>query len=302
MALINTKSTTSVAGAVSALFADMFPKTKPVWLETLFRDVDAAYKGRHPDYLPCDLRYHDLEHSLQATLCYAQLMFARHQAGTKPQVTPRQFELGVAAALLHDIGYLKLRGDKKGTGAKYNYIHVLRSCAFAAAYLPTLGVNLNDIQGVLGAINCTGPTSEVARMHFHDSTERLIGCAVATADYVGQMAASDYPDELGLLYREFEESNDYTHMPKSARAFKSVRDLTARTPDFWRQVVLPKLEHNFGSLHRFLTEPYVTGELNYLDAIERNIAEIRRRARGQPRRATKQVKSSAETQTTGITF
>jgi hypothetical protein len=257
----------------------MYPRTKALWLDALFRDVDAAYNGRHPDYLPCDLRYHDLEHSLQATLCYAQLMAGRHQEGVKPRVTSRQFELGVAAALLHDIGYLKLRGDTNGTGAKYNYIHVLRSCAFAATYLPQLGISLPDVQGVLSAINCTGPTSEVARMHFRDPAERLIGCAVGTADYLGQMSATDYPDELDFLYDEFEESCDYTHVPKSARSFKSPRDLAVRTPEFWRQVVLPKLEHNFGALYRFLADPYPTGENPYLDRIEENIAEIRRRTR-----------------------
>ena len=50
----------------------------------------------------------------------------------EPKLNPRLFELAVAAVLLHDSGYLKLRSDNVGTGAKYTYCHVLRSCSFAA--------------------------------------------------------------------------------------------------------------------------------------------------------------------------
>ena len=278
MPAVNTKSTQSVATAVGAIFKEMFPRAKPIWQKRLFHDVDNAYRGEHPDYLPCDLHYHDLEHSLQAALCYAFLIAGRHRAAVVPRVTPRQFELGLAAALLHDVGYLKHRSDTAGTGAKYNYIHVLRSCTFAASYLPKLGIGLAEMQGVLGAINCTGPTSEVARMYFRDPTERMIGCAVATADYLGQMAATDYPDELPILYAEFEESYNYTHVPVAQRTFQSVRQMTEETPAFWSSVVLPKLDNSFQALYRFLADPYPHGRNAYLEAVEHNIAVIKSRA------------------------
>ena len=275
MSIIDTKSTSSVALEVQRLFHEMFPKAQARWQETLFRDTETFYGGGHPDYLPCDLRYHDLEHTLQATLCYSRLIAGRCKVRETPKIGPEQFELGLAAMLLHDIGYLKLRSDTAGTGAKYGYIHVLRSCSFAASYLPTLGVPLMEVQGVLGAINCTGPTSEVARMHFRDPIERMIGCAVATGDYLGQMAAPDYPDELDILYREFEESYDYTHVPKSSRSFKSALDLNQRTPDFWTRVVLPKLEDNFQGMYRYLAQPYPDGPNPYLEDVGKNIAKIK---------------------------
>jgi hypothetical protein len=283
MTTIDTKSAPSVAAAVNKLYQEMFQRALPPWIETLFRDVDRAYTGQHPDYQACDLHYHDLEHTLQVTLCFSRLMAGRCKAGVQPVVAPRQFELGLAGALLHDIGYLKLLSDHSGTGAKYTYTHVMRSCAFAAGYLPTQGVTLSELEGVLGGIKCTGTSMEVARMYFHDPVERLIGYAIATSDYLAQMAAPDYPDELEILFREFDESEDYVHLPAANRPFKSAHQLQENTPDFWKQVVMPKLDKHFDSMYRFLADPFPDGPNPYLEAIERNIAEVKRRLENTPK-------------------
>jgi hypothetical protein len=277
MPTIDTKSAPSVATGVRALFTTMFPQTEPVLLDTLFRDVASFYTGGHQDYQACDLAYHDLEHVLQVTLCFTRLMANRQKSGALPVVSAREFELGLAAVLLHDSGYLKLRSDRTGTGAKYTYTHVMRSCAFAAVYLPPLGITLEELEGVLGGIKCTGTTMQITRMYFHDPVERLIGYAIASADYVAQMAAPDYPDELDILFREFDESQDYIHVPPEKRPFKSALDLQSQTPEFWLKVVRPKLEKNFEGLYRFLADPYPDGPNAYYEAIERNIAEVKRR-------------------------
>jgi hypothetical protein len=198
-------------------------------------------------------------------------------AGVEPRMDARQFELAMSAVLLHDSGYLKLRSDNVGTGAKYTFCHVLRGCAFTASYLPTLGASDIEVEAVLGAINCTGPTKEISRLHFRDPVERVIGCAIATADYLGQMAAADYPDELEILFHEFKESDDFIHLPASRRAFSSVEDLVKRTPMFWYKFVLPKLESDFQAVYRFLARPYPHGANPYLDAVEHNILKIKNR-------------------------
>lgn len=278
LASIDTRSAPAVAVAVKALFAEMFPHTASEWLGTLFCDVDAFFTGRHPDYQAVDLHYHDLEHTLQATLCFARLMAGRHRAGVTPVVTPRQFELGLSGVVLHDTGYLKLRTDTQGTGAKYTYTHVLRSCAFAAAYLPRLGVTLTEVQDVLAAISCTGPRTEIGRMDFRDPVEKVIGCSIATADYLGQLAAPDYPGELEILFGEFQESDNFYHVPPAERVFNSASELIAKTPGFWTNFVRPKLENDFQGMYRFLADPYPHGPNPYIDAIEQNIAEIKSRA------------------------
>jgi hypothetical protein len=274
---VDTKDASAVAAFAREKFEAMYPGASLVLLPVIFRDLEELFSGRHPEYGPIDLRYHDLEHTLQATVCLLLLLEGRHGARVEPRIEARGFELALASVLLHDAGYLKLRSDNIGTGAKYTFCHVLRSCSFAASYLPALGVGDYEVEGVLGAINCTGPTKEISRLRFRHPVERIIGCAVATADYLGQMAAADYPDELQILYNEFKESDDFIHLPSERRTFASAEELIERTPVFWREVVLPKLEVDFQAVYRFLARPYPHGPNPYLQAVERNIAEVQRR-------------------------
>lgn len=274
---VDTKNATAVAAFVEKKFSKMYPGASLQWLHTIFKDMDDLFSGRHPEFAAVDLKYHDLEHTLQATVCMVLLLEGRHSAEVEPRLNARQFELGLSAVLLHDAGYMKLRSDTQGTGAKYTFCHVLRSCSFAAAYLPTLGANDYEVEAVLGAINCTGPTKEISRLKFREPYERVVGCALATADYLGQMSAADYPDELDILYHEFKESDDFIHLPASRRAFKSKEELAERTPLFWKKFVLPKLESDFQAVYRFLSRPYPQGPNPYIQAVEKNIATIKRR-------------------------
>jgi hypothetical protein len=283
---VDTKNPTAVADFVAQTFRAMYPGADMRAMTRILREVDTLFSGRHPDYLANDVRYHDFEHTLQATVCITLLLEGRHAAGVEPRINPRMFELAVAGVLLHDVGYLKLRSDTKGTGAKYTYCHVLRSCAFAASYLPTLGMTDHEVEAVLGAINCTGPTKKVGLLHFREPVERLIGCALGTADYLGQMAAPDYPDELEILFNEFQESDDYIGLPASRRAFKSADDLIERTPNFWKKFVQPKLESDFQAMYRFLARPYPEGPNAYIEGVEKNIAKIKRRSAAPRRSAT----------------
>jgi hypothetical protein len=274
---VETKDANAVMAFVVELFQRMFPGADPTWLQSLFRATADLFEGRNVDYAPIDLQYHDLEHTLQATVCIALLLEGRHAAGVVPRISQREFELALAAALLHDSGYSKLRSDRSGTGAKYTYCHVLRSCAFAASYLPTVGVNDLEIEIVLGAISCTGPNREISQMHFREPIGRVIGNALATADFLGQMADPAYPDKLAFLFREFREADEFFHLPPERRTFKSVEDLAHRTPTFWDTFVRRKLEVQCQALYRFLASPYPPGANPYIEAVERNIAEIRRR-------------------------
>jgi hypothetical protein len=274
---VDTKSAAAVAAFVRQKFAATYPLARKGWFDRIFDDVETLFTGQNADYSAIDLRYHDLEHTLQATVCLTLIFENCQKAATGPKIPARQFELGIAGVLLHDAGYLKLRSDTEGTGAKYTFCHVLRSCAFAASYLPTLGATEAEISGVLGAINCTGPTKEISRLEFHDPIQRFVGCALASADYLGQMAAPDYPDELEILYAEFAESDDFIHLPPAERTFQSAEQLTARTPAFWRNVVLPKLENDFEGVYRYLADPLPNGANVYVDAVNRNIALIEER-------------------------
>src|SRR5204863_5961573 len=124
---VDTKDPAAVAAMVRDIFARLFPGVQPTLMNRAFREVELLFAGKHPGYQAIDLRYHDFEHTLQATVCLALLFEGAQESGEIEPLTPRQYELAMAAVLLHDSGYLKVRSDEGGTGAKYTLTHVLRS-------------------------------------------------------------------------------------------------------------------------------------------------------------------------------
>src|SRR3954462_2867760 len=115
--LVDAKDGRAIAKFVEGRFAEMYPDASLHWLRRLFREMEQLFLGKNPDYQKIDIRYHDFEHTLQATLCITLLLEGRHRARVQPLLTARHFELAVSSALLHDAGYLKLRSDTAGTGA-----------------------------------------------------------------------------------------------------------------------------------------------------------------------------------------
>jgi hypothetical protein len=270
--IVDTKDAQAVATVARETLQRLHPQSGTAVINNLFRDVEDMFSGRYLDYLPLDTRYHDFEHTLQAALCLVQLLEGRSLAVLNPGLTARHFEIAIAAVLLHDAGYLKLRSDREGTGAKYTFVHVTRSCAFAASYLPTAGFSNDEVDAVEKAIRCTGPHSDIERIEFAGEIELFLGCALSSADFLGQMAAPDYVDELGFLFSEFVESDDFYHVPVEKRMFHSVGELIAKTPQFWEEFVLPRLSGDYHGVYRYLARPYPDGSNAYIDAVKRNIA------------------------------
>lgn len=262
----------STAAAARAHLKTISPEAPCALIDGVSALVDELFEGRHPSYQRADLKYHNLAHTLLATQCFIDLAEGRVRHGETPVFTDRQFSLGYAAIVLHDSGYLKTRDDHAGTGAKYTSSHVLRSCALAASALPALGCTDSEITGVQNAIRCTGLTSRIDQIAFSSEVERLIGCMVVTADYLGQMADPDYPEKLPQLFEEFEESNNFSRVPFEKRPFRSAKELMAKTSGFWRGFALPKLENEFDGVYRLLALP--DGSNPYIDAVESNLSRI----------------------------
>ena len=234
----------------------------------LTRDL---FAGRIWNYQPIDLHYHDLAHTAQASCCYLDHVGGYLRTERIKQV-PRELELGLAAILFHDTGFLKSRGDDEGTGAKYTHSHVLRSAALAASLLPSLRVNRAEIEDVVGMIRCTGLHGRPDRAAFGSDLARTAACMVGTSDFLGQMAAPDYVAKLPFLFAEFEEADDYNHVPKAKRMFSSAVQLVTGTGGFWHNFVRPRLETEFSGMYRYLALPAPSRRNPYLDAVERNIA------------------------------
>ncbi len=273
-----TKDPTAVEVEVQAACRAMFPEADPLFVPRVFGWAIECFTGNYRDYQPVDTRYHDFEHTLQGTLCLARLLRGRHAAGAYPRLTERMFQLSLAAILLHDTGYLKKRDDTDGTGAKYTVIHVRRSAEFAAQLLREKAFNATDIQSVKHLILCTGVNALVSVIPFQSEMEKVAGCALGTADLLGQMAADDYVDKLPTLYAEFAEAVNFSKDRTSFVAmFSSAEDLLRKTPDFWEKFVRVKLDRDFGGVHNFLNNPYPSGPNPYVLRIEANLSRLRQR-------------------------
>lgn len=272
---VDTHNAAAVADRVRALYGEMFSGTDDHFITRAFDWVVACFEGRCPGYRPIDALYHDLEHTLQGTLALTELLHGRHAARVNPLLTPKAFELGLLAILLHDTGYLKRADDPEGTGAKYTLTHVRRSAEFAREFLQARNFDERDIAAIQNMIRCTGVNVDLNAIPFADELERTIGFALGTADLIAQMAADDYVDKLPVLFEEFAEAQKFSGAQwNKAMTFHTAEELIRNTPLFWKNYVWPKVNGDFRQLYRFLARPDGTNE--YLDAIHANIARLER--------------------------
>lgn len=245
------------------------------FLRAVFALIESLFTGRYPGYQACDCPFHDLAHTLQATQALARLVDGHIRSGATPQLAARDVELAIAGILLHDSGYLKATGDNEGTGAKFTLIHVSRSAAFAARWLPALGVQPDEVRIVQNAIHSTGADVRMARLEFRDERERFIGCALGTADILGQMAAPDYPERLPALYREFTEAALMAPPDRNTLVlYASAKDLMRRTRGFFESHVRRMLDHEWNGVYRAYAHHFSDGENQYFAAIATNLNRI----------------------------
>ncbi len=275
---VDTSDSFAVQSESEDIFSSLFPEGNADFIARGFGWARQWFTGHYPGYLAIDARYHDLEHTLQGTLCLGRLLRGRHFAGIRPVLTAEMFEVGLLAILMHDTGYLKRSDDGEGTGAKYTVTHVRRSGEFARTFLEAHAYPPGLITSVQQMIRCTGVNVDLGAIPFASELERTIGYALGTADLLGQMAAPDYVEKLPVLFLEFEEAARFSadESPRSIR-FPSATALMRNTPVFWDKYVRPKIDHDFGALHRFLCDPFPDGPNPYLQAVEANLARLRER-------------------------
>jgi hypothetical protein len=272
---IDFSSTADVRALARERRDHMFGAPDDDYIDEFMDAIDELFTGRHPEYLAVDTAYHDIAHTLQATLCLAELLHNRHFSAATPRIDPDDFRRALIAVLFHDVGYLKRRDDTEGTGAKYTHVHERRSCDFVRDYLPGWGWPPGETRAVENMISATGPRADLTRIDFQSETERALGQAVVTADYIGQMSDPGYPGKLEVLFGEFEESYRYQRIPASEWPFSGYVAMLRGTPDFWSSFVQHKLNVECAGISRHLRHPR-TGENSYMESIARNLAAIER--------------------------
>jgi hypothetical protein len=274
---VDTSNAISVAGAVRAIYKDMFPTGDDSFVEQAFHWIQECFEGNCAGYQALNVSYHDEEHTLQGTLCLMRLLHHRHLTRGEPVLTDKMFKLALLAILLHDTGYLKRTDDLDGTGAKYTLTHVRRSADFAREFLGARGFPDADIAAVQNMIRCTGVNVDVDSIPFSSPLEKIVGFALSTADLLSQMAADDYVDKLPALFEEFAEAARHGgQQGKKTVFFNSAEELIRKTPQFWQGYVWPKINDGFGQLYRFLSDPYPDGPNEYIESVKANMARIER--------------------------
>lgn len=272
---VNTQDWSAVEREAEAAFRRLFPNEDFEPIHQTFVDIHQLFAGRYPGYQSCDMRYHDSEHTLQATMAMVRMMEGMNNAPDGLPLTPQSFTLGMHAVLMHDAGYLKLKGDIEGTGAKYTLTHVNRSAEFANRYLRSRGYSARDRAAVEHMIHSTGFFVDTGKIPFHSEAEQMLAYGLGTADLLGQMAASNYLNELDNLFEEFQECVQRQGQAADALAvYHSAEDMRAKTPQFFRGHVMRMLSMQWGGVYRFLEQPPGSGRNPYLEAIAENIRKV----------------------------
>jgi len=272
----DTRNPIAVAGAVEKLHDELFPGVSCAYIRPVLRKIERVFAGEWGDYQAMDTAYHDIEHTLQATLCCLRILVGRQRSGAKPFFAPKDFRIAFHAMLLHDVGYLKKRDDQEGTGAKFTLIHEHRGCDMAQDFLAEEGWAQEEVDRVCSLILCTGPRSILGGSKFGNPIHLLLGQAVCTADFLSQMSDPGYVQKLPDLFAEFSESDRFNQIPMENRPFKTIDDLYRSTPAFWENFVTPKLRLECDDIGRYLATPYPDGPNPYQEQVTANIAAIKR--------------------------
>jgi len=273
---IRTTDAAAVGGEVLRIYRTLYNGAPVLELERAFPDTAALYGGLHPDYLPCDTEYHDLQHVLDVTLAMARLMDGYQKARrTGDAELPRDvFVIGVLAALYHDFGYLRRRHDHLHRfGAEYTLTHVSRGAAYLRRYVRELGLApLAPVASTL--VHYTGYERPAESIRVGDTLLRRVGQMLGTADIIAQMSDRCYLEKCrDRLFPEFVLGNLAGRKRRGGRtlpSFASGDELVQKTPNFY-QGALKRLDLQLARAYEYAARHF-GGPNPYLDEMKKNVA------------------------------
>ncbi len=258
-----------VSGAVKAAYETVFPGHSFGVIAQAFQDVAHLYAGTYPGYHACDTDYHDLRHVLDVTLAVTRLLigYERVHAGSADALGVERVQMGIIAALFHDIGYLRhVKDTRHKHGAEYTRTHVTRGVRFLSAYLPALG-KADWVPRMRILLHYTGYEKTVRMKNEHD---HMLGCLLGTGDLIAQMSDRAYLERCrDSLYMEFKIGKVPAPKSVTGQPFESPAELLDQTPGFMRMTVASRLDKLFGSVYRY-AEQFFGGENLYMIGLEKN--------------------------------
>ena len=276
-----------VGAAIASMLADCFGPGSfdEDLLHASFERIGGMFSGDDPDYLACDMPYHDLRHSLDTALVTTRLVagYVRAHDGSSAALTAEHALAGVLLALLHDTGYLRTASERALCGPQLTVGHEERSAEFAQRYLRTtsLARHADDADLILATRLAQDPDALLAG---RAPADVALGRMLATADLVCQLADDRYLErcywhlfpelELGGCNRT--RTSDGGERP----LYRDALALVCGTPAFYDNVVRPRLDDGLAGTARHLATLFDDAD-PYGAAIARNVARARRIAGGE---------------------
>ena len=232
-------------------------------IRRVFNSVNDLYHGNFPGYRACNTGYHDFSHATATFLAMTRLI---HGAALDDSLFPASnVAAGLAAAILHDVGYIQKADDREGTGAKHKAIHEQRSMDFLSRHGQAFGLSADEISAGRSLILCTDMQQDIASISFASRQIKFLGKLLAAADLLAQLSDQLYLEKLLFLYHEGREAGDGN--------YKSESDIIAKASPFYdvfedRLKLLTKKTDRYMKLH-FASSSHVDENL-YRVAIKRH--------------------------------
>lgn len=234
-----------------------------------YNEVVKIFQGKHVDFLPNTLPYHNLRHTVTVTLATARLLHGLKVTGEP--LTGEDVEKTLISALFHDIGLLRTNGKTQLTcGLKSQANHELISSDILTKFV--IKENLpafisEECEEIIAHTNITISTADISC----SPKAKLIGQIVGTADITSQMADRYYAECLAMLFIELEETGECE--------FESLGDMFEKTESFLMQIET-RLNEQFGGIQHKYQDHFREFENDdrnlYIEGINKNLVYIKK--------------------------
>jgi hypothetical protein len=229
--------------------------------------VGNLYCGQLPGYQACNTEYHDLQHANNTLLAMARLIHGAVIEGI--DFSKSDIVTGIAAAILHDVGYIQEASDNEGTGAKHKATHEQRSKDFLSRHGRGFGLSTRQIADGRAIIACTDMALDISAVSFSSENIELLGKMLGTADLLAQLGDPAYLEKLPALYKECEEAGtgEYTgelDIIQKAPAFYDIAEKRLPTVlDSVCRFMESHFEHRWGQ-RRNIYQAIIDSQKDYL--------------------------------------
>ncbi|MBW6512228.1 MAG: hypothetical protein K0A93_08985 [Desulfuromonadaceae bacterium] len=261
-ALLDHRDPQSILNEVLLIWKQIYPTENTDKISSAWAWTVRLYRGEVAGYAACRTEYHDLQHATDTALALMRMIHGAARFGIAVPAAIAQ--ISIAAALLHDAGFIQNAKDVQGTGAKHTKVHVQRSQMFFQLFTTAHQRSPEELSLGCRLIDCTDLAIEPEKVDFPEAASALTARMLAAADLWAQMADRVYLEKLLFLYFELREGG--------INVFLDEEDLLTKTPDFYALVeqrlrVLAPVIDGFLTIH-FRERWNIEGNL-YRQGIER---------------------------------